>query len=87
MPDINPIHFAAIQDLLTALGFAVSGESYTKGKVTFPVTAIGGHTPLTFYDNAKQAGWLDEQREEEPADAELPIWNNGFFVVFSYFLD
>ena len=79
MSNISPTHYASIQDLLTALNFISDGEVFVKGEVRFPVGAIIGHTPVSFYEHMKKSKWLEEDKEEESV---FYTWGN-LWIVYS----
>lgn len=81
MENIAPRKFDSTQQYLAALGFMISvdGQFFEKGagesEVRFPITAIKGHTPVTFEQKMRKEKWLGE-----PTLRQLD-WGDQFALI------
>lgn len=57
--DISPLRFQSVQEFLKALEFEINGDFFVRDDVKFSVQEIAYHTPSSFFEKAKNKGWLE----------------------------
>lgn len=73
----RPQLFQSIQEYLHALGFIIKNDNFVHGSIAFPVSAIIGHTVISFHDKAEKMGWLKDPEEQD----DTFVWGNPFMMV------
>lgn len=54
----KPNRYESISDYLFALGFSVNKDFFICGAIQFPISAIAGHTVVSFAAKMREHGWM-----------------------------